>query len=551
MNTCFLRFCPNGRLFLFWIVLFFTITKIHSQKNPIEFTAMTWNIWKGGRMDGDSVGPIKIIDVIKKSGADIIAMQETYGSGELISKQIGFHFHPRGTNVSIMSKFPIEEDISVFEEFKCVGAIILLPNNQKVAFYSIWLPYDGEIWEKGTRNPNDTPVMLAACASSAIDLQSIRVAIEKRLSDKKYNNVPIIIAGDFNSMSHLDYADIAYDQYKSVVDWPTSHILTDAGYRDSWKETHPAIDRNIDRTWTPRFPDQEQDRIDYIYYRGSQLKILETQKLDKHKDGFPSDHAGVVAKFIYQVKPTKEKNTKIRIVSYNIRRGLGMDDSTNIYRTAESLKTLNADIIGLQEVDMGVKRSGNVNQAAILGKQLGMYASFGPFMDYQGGRYGMAILSRYPMRNVKKVILPIGNEPRVALVAELILPNDSTILVVNVHFDWVSDDHFRYDQAQTLAEYLINKNTPYILLGDFNDEPTSRTLSLFRKIAREIKKPSKNHNTFPSTKPIKEIDYIFVHPDSRWSNTTCQVILDQITSDHCPILTEIELYPSNKSVIKK
>ena len=85
---------------------------------------MTWNIWHGGREDGDKVGPQRVVEIIKQSKADVIAMQETYGSGEWISEQLGFHFHPRGTNVSIFSRYPVLEDVSVFEEFKCVGAIL-------------------------------------------------------------------------------------------------------------------------------------------------------------------------------------------------------------------------------------------------------------------------------------------------------------------------------------------------------------------------------------------------------------------------------------------
>ena len=89
-----------------------------------DFSVMTWNIWHGGREDGEKVGPQRVIKVIKKSRADIIAMQETYGSGELISEALGFNFLPRGTNVSIMSRFAILECIYVYHALKCVGAII-------------------------------------------------------------------------------------------------------------------------------------------------------------------------------------------------------------------------------------------------------------------------------------------------------------------------------------------------------------------------------------------------------------------------------------------
>jgi hypothetical protein len=115
---------------------------------------MTWNIWHGGQEDGKEVGPQRVVDVIRDAKVNLVAMQETYGSGELISKALKFHFHPRGTNVSIHSRFPILEDISVFEEFKCVGALVELPNKRRVAFYSIWLPYNKEIWEAGTRDPS-------------------------------------------------------------------------------------------------------------------------------------------------------------------------------------------------------------------------------------------------------------------------------------------------------------------------------------------------------------------------------------------------------------
>ena len=69
-----------------------------------SFRAMTWNIWHGGREDGDKVGPQRGVEIIKQSKADVIAMQETYGSAEWISEQLGFHFHRRGTHVSIFSR---------------------------------------------------------------------------------------------------------------------------------------------------------------------------------------------------------------------------------------------------------------------------------------------------------------------------------------------------------------------------------------------------------------------------------------------------------------
>ena len=72
----------------------------------------------------------------------------------------------------------------------------------------------------------------------------------------------------FRGVSHFDYVESATDQYQAVIDWPSSRVMTEAGFRDAWRETHPQVDRVADRTWSPRFPEQEQDRIDFVYYRG-------------------------------------------------------------------------------------------------------------------------------------------------------------------------------------------------------------------------------------------------------------------------------------------
>ena len=274
-----------------------------------DFSVMTWNIWHGGREDGEKVGPQRVIGVIKNSRVDIIAMQETYGSGELISEALDFNFLPRGTNVSIMSRFPILEDISVYHEFKCVGAVIELPDKTPLAFYSIWLPYDAEIWEVGTREGKLKEELLAACASSASDLEQILTLAKAKLAESNYADAPIIIAGDFNSMSHLDYTEDAIDQYGYVIEWPTSKYITAAGFTDSYREHYPKVNRKLGSTWSPRFPNQQQDRIDFIYYSNNSMKSVKSVKYDKPFESynllnepaaFPSDHAALITRFLLE-----------------------------------------------------------------------------------------------------------------------------------------------------------------------------------------------------------------------------------------------------------
>lgn len=499
---------------------------------------IAWNIWHGGKEDGEELGPDRVVDVIRTSGADIVAMQETYGSGENISGQLGFHFHPRGTNVSILSRYPVIEDISVFEEFKCCGALIELPDESRVAFYSIWLPYNKEIWEKGTRDVSDIASLKHACQASADDLEQIHKAISERLADEKYQDVSVIIAGDFNSMSHLDYSDANLDQFDVAIDWATSHLLMNDGFRDSYRETNPMVDREADRTWTPRFPNQEQDRIDFIYYKSDRLRAVESKVIDEHSDKFPSDHAALMTEFEPRTKTKLQK--EFNFVSYNIRHCEGTDRKLDLKRTASVIEQLEPDFVALQEVDLNTSRTDKVNQAVELGKRLGMYASFGPFMDFQGGQYGLATLSKHPIKDTVVLRLPEGNEPRVALAVEVILPDDTNIMVINVHFDWVADDKFRFAQAKVVADFIEELSIPFVLMGDFNDVLGSRTLKLFES-AMGIDKPEDDHFTFSSTHPTKEIDFIFAGPPTSWKISSCEVIDELVASDHRPVTARLKI----------
>lgn len=233
----------------------------------------------------------------------------------------------------------------------------------------------------------------------------------------------------------------------------------------------------------------------------------------------------------------------LRIVSYNIKHGRGNDNVVNLDRTAAVLRSLRPDIVGLQEVDDLATRSGGVPQAERLGQTLGMHHAFGRFMDFQGGAYGMAILSRHPIVATTSVRLPDGNEPRVALAVEVQLPSNRRLTIVNVHFDWVGDDTFRFAQATALTTYLDALKTPYVLLGDFNDEPDSRTLALFKQRAGEAKKPATDRFTFSSTEPNKEIDFIFTAPAAGWRHGEVRVITEPLVSDHRPVLAVLELAP--------
>ena len=252
----------------------------------------------------------------------------------------------------------------------------------------------------------------------------------------------------------------------------------------------------------------------------------------------------------WSVEPSVQPADELRVVSYNIKHGQGNDKAVDIERTESVIRAQRPDIVGLQEVDDRTERSRKVAQAERLGRSLGMHHAFGRFMDYQGGAYGMAILTRQPIVASQPVPLPEGNETRIALAVEIRLGDrrpglrqgfgGQALTIVNVHFDWVSDDGFRFAQAETLTKYLDELKTPYILLGDFNDLPDSRTLALFKTRAGEAQKPAADRFTFSATAPAREIDYIFFAPRSEWRTREVKVIDERVASDHRPVLAVLE-----------
>lgn len=266
---------------------------------------LVWNIWHGGHEDGD-VGVERVIDIVRESQADVVLMVETYGSGERIAKALGFELliHDSKDNLSIHSRYPIVEDISVWKNFHCVGAKIDVPGFGPIAAYDVWLSYAEEIWEAGTR-AHFTPAQMIEQSerSSAPEIRAIVGEIESRLAGTP--ELPLVIGGDFNSMSHLDYTAEAQSQYGAVIDWPVSRFLQSSGFTDTYRALHPDVVRARDRTWSPRFQAQEADRIDFVHVRGAALRPVRARVIDTHSELFPSDHAALLVEFEYEVDRTQ------------------------------------------------------------------------------------------------------------------------------------------------------------------------------------------------------------------------------------------------------
>ena len=237
---------------------------------------------------------------------------------------------------------------------------------------------------------------------------------------------------------------------------------------------------------------------------------------------------------------------RVRVLTYNIHHGEGTDGKIDLTRIAALIKRLAPDLVALQEVDKATTRSQGVDQAAELGRLTGLHAAFGKAMDFAGGQYGEAILSRYPLTEVQVHDLPFteGCEPRCALAARVQLGKvGPEIVFASTHLEHAKAS-LRLCQAQKLNPVLAAKNTlPTILAGDFNDVPGSPAIKVLQPHWTDAT-AGQPEPTWPSGQPRTKIDYVFFRPADGWHVVEKQVVNESVTSDHRPLLVVLECVPS-------
>lgn len=236
--------------------------------------------------------------------------------------------------------------------------------------------------------------------------------------------------------------------------------------------------------------------------------------------------------------------TRLRVLSYNIRHGEGMDHKLDLARIAGVIKSVEPHIVALQEVDKGCKRSEGLDEPAELGKLTGMTPIFDRNIPFQGGEYGNAVLSKLPITAWKNLHLPshYAGEQRGCLVVDVTAPNDdkTPIRFLATHIDYRPDDAERMDSVKAIAKVVEDHpDVPAILAGDLNSLPDSRTIAAFGELwTRTDSAPTL---TFPADVPNRQIDYILVRPAPRWKVVELRVLDEPVASDHRPLLAVIEL----------
>lgn len=303
-----------------------------------ELKVMTWNIW--GRLNQDArydfdgtTARQRTIEIIRQSGADVVAMIETYGSAADIARDLNFHYQTPAAdgNLCIFSRYPLS-DVELLEglnPFSFIAATVNLPGGQKVRIYDIWLTSEGRhivgikdksiTDEQFTRGDDNRFKHLTQLLDHSTFQRDLKAA----------DSVPLIVAGDFNCVSHLDYTAATRKlgvNYSRILSTEVSRAMQRAGFTDTFRAAHANITAdNLGHTWTtvgtdyvfergggflaidnhPR-PEYQNPytRIDYIYACGDKLQVTGSKVLRHHPKypdqkfpAFPSDHAAVVTDF--------------------------------------------------------------------------------------------------------------------------------------------------------------------------------------------------------------------------------------------------------------
>jgi endonuclease/exonuclease/phosphatase family metal-dependent hydrolase len=248
--------------------------------------------------------------------------------------------------------------------------------------------------------------------------------------------------------------------------------------------------------------------------------------------------------------PLVRQDFSLRVLVFNIHAGKDAAGKPNLNDVANLVRSTDADLAMLQEVDRTTRRSGNVDQIQVLSDATNFASAFGRSLDYDGGQYGIAALSRTRFDDVQTFPLPTkpqqpraggAIEPRAALVATARTPL-GPLTLVTTHLDASATDEYRLQEAThllTLVQPRLTAEALVLVGGDFNAEPGSRVLARLQEAGLRdawTECGSGDGFTYPAVKPTRRIDYLFL--TGRLTCTSARVIETNM-SDHRPLLVTV------------
>jgi len=336
----------------------------------------------------------------------------------------------------------------------------------------------------------------------------------------------VIITGDFNagegSEPYGGLFDKLEDQASPVV--------------DTFRVTHPTRGKSEGTFSAFKADATDGDRIDWIgCSRDWEVRLAGIDRTTK--DGrTPSDHFPITA----VLRPTTaDQKPTLRVLCYNIHHGEGTDKKLDLPRIARLIRAADPDLVALQELDDKTKRTGGVDQTAELARLTGLHGAFGKAIDHDGGGYGQAILSRFPLGEASVHALPGMPKQEARIAFEVRLKIDGRDLsFVTTHLDHQLAAE-RERQTAKLNELFANTDRPVILTGDLNTTPDSKAFATLTAKWTDAT-AGKALLTVPVNRPTSQIDHVLFRPAERFRVVSAVVVDEPVASDHLPVLVVLE-----------
>lgn len=275
----------------------------NSSNNPDVFRILQWNIWHGGR-HVPIQGHRRIIELIKATKADIVTMQEGYGFQEEIAKSLQYHLQTPSSqdNLALFSRYPLEKQ-KTGNTFCSNPAIVHLTKNRSLLVDDCWVRYSYNPDYTGSFPDNSHNPKVWIAEDSIRPMADTRRMLDEDLAPiLKEQDIPVILGGDFNSCSHLDWTSRTAHLHGGYgpVAFPTSRFLLERGYKDSFRETHPDELKRPEGTFAGIYGQLDFSRIDFIYYKAKNIKAIHSkiiQTAPEIDDIWASDHSAVLTTF--------------------------------------------------------------------------------------------------------------------------------------------------------------------------------------------------------------------------------------------------------------
>jgi endonuclease/exonuclease/phosphatase family metal-dependent hydrolase len=208
-----------------------------------------------------------------------------------------------------------------------------------------------------------------------------------------------------------------------------------------------------------------------------------------------------------------------------------MDSITDYRRVANVINRVQPDVVAVQEVDSATVRSGNAFVLKELAERTQLHGIFAPAIDFQGGKYGVGILSKEKPLGFRQVALP-GEEKRTLLIAEF-----GRYFVCCTHLDVEQESRKR--AIPLILEAVKDVQKPLILAGDMNAEYGDPELAALGKKFTLLS--DYQNGTFPADSPTQCIDFIFGYGNNRYTALTQGVLNEPVASDHRPLYVDVRI----------